>query len=286
MHKYTISLRIFIFLVNYLIISPTISIAQEGKLEDIRKETKEQDRKENKSSNNNNHRHHSKNSNSGDYSFLGEIFGPIIFYTIVSPYYLPHHYWDEGFSEPIYFQPYPYYLNNPGYLIDYETEFTKKGAIDISSEYKIYRDSVFGVGLNFNLRSNFRVEIQGDFNYLEEKLDNGNTDSLYLGNVNVLFRFAQNPYLLMRSGIGLNFLNDTEDEYGFNYTYSLDVFPVKPLFLSARIDLGGLGSAGFVRFRTAIGFIYKRLEANIGIETYNIGDASLVGLTGGLKWYF
>ena len=90
----------------------------------------------------------------------------------------------------------------------------------------------------------------------------------------------------MRSGIGLNILNDNVDEYGFNFTYSADVYPIKPLFLSARLDLGGLGGASYVRFRLTAGIIYKKFELNAGLETYNIGGTSLEGLTLGFKMYF
>lgn len=273
-----------------LLFLPAFIYSDDGKLGNIRKETKDSGSKRNppKSDSSSSSSSSKRDNSSCDdtSSFLGEIFSPIIGYILISPYYVPHHFWDEGFSTPLYFHPYPYFNANQGYFSLDETENTRFWAIDLSPEFKVYKDEVYGYGLNLNIRANFRIELQADYNYLEEKLDNGSTDSLALGNVNLLFRFAQNPYLLMRSGIGMNMLIDTEDDFGFNFTYSADIYPIKPLFLSARIDLGGLGDATFIRFRATVGFIWKQFELNAGFEYYDIGDVSLEGGTLGFKVYF
>lgn len=275
MGKYKIRSRLTVLL--FLITSSPLLFAQEGKLEDIRNET-------NKTSS----RDHSDNKSSYDSveadSFFMEIFGPILSYIFISPYSVPYTFWDDGFDTHLCFHPYPYYSTEKGYLT--ESDDLKGLAFDLSSAYKIYRGDVYGVGLNFKARTNFRFEVHADYNYLEEKLDNGTKDSLYLGNINVLYRFAQNERLLMHSGLGLNILHDKEDKFGFNYNYSLEAYPFKPMYLAIGVDLGLLGGASYVRFRTMVGVVYRSYEVNIGFESYNIGDTSLEGLIFGFKMYF
>jgi hypothetical protein len=280
--------RIPFFLLLLLFAKPIY--AEDGKLDNIRKETKKPEKSKSESSSNSNSRSNSDESNSASDELASAILGPfieVLGYIVISPYTVPYHYWDEGFSEPLYFQTYPYYMSGSGFLSD-EADYTQSFEIDSSVEGKIYRDSVYGVGVNLNLRTSFRLEMQGDYNFLEEKRSNGSTDSLCLGNANILFRFCQNRYLMMRSGLGMNFLHNDggDNRYGFNFTYSLEAYPVKPLFLSARIDLGNLGDASYVRFRTSIGYVYKSFEVDAGIEIYNISGISLQGLTLGVKVYF
>jgi|GEM_PF-3502197 len=258
--------------------------AEDGKLEEIRKETKtssDRSRSESKSSSSNS----SDDDDDSDFSSIfGELFGGIILYTIISPYYLPYKVFDDGYDSPLYFHPYPYCANEKGYMTDISD--LKVTAFDLSGEYKIYKDDVYGIGLHFKARTSFRFEVHADYTFLEEKLSNGTTDSLNLGNVNVLYRFAQNNYLLMHSGVGLNILHDKEDKYGFNYNYSLEIYPIKPMYFSIGLDWGRLGSSNVVRFRAMMGVCYQAFELDVGFESYKIGDVNLEGVVFGFKVYF
>jgi hypothetical protein len=205
---------------------------------------------------------------------------------LICPYYFPYDSWDAGYSVSMYFSPYPYYLKNKGYLKDQKEDFSKSWVYDIDNEYKIFRNENFGMGLNFDIRNRSRIEFQGEVNYISDLSVNGKIDKMYLGNANILFRFAQNQYLLMRSGLGVNAFLSKEDSYHLFYSYSVDVYPIKPLYCSARIDLGLIGRTSFFRLRTGIGLLHKRLEVNGGVEMYHIGRDSLIGFYMGAKLYF
>lgn len=279
MGKYQLQLRFIIWL--FLFTSSTLLFAQDGKLEEIRKETNKTSKRDNTEEKRSHH--HAKDADDSD-SIMGEIFGPIIAYVLISPYYMPYSFWDDGFDTPYCFHPYPYYQSEKGYLK--ESDEVEWAAFDLSGEFKIYKNSVYGIGLNFKARTSFRLEVHADYNFLEEKLDNGTTDSLYLGNINVLFRFAQNEKLLMHSGFGLNILGDKDDKYGFNYNYSLEVYPFKPMYFAIGADFGQLGGSSYIRFRVSTGVIHRSYELSVGFESYNIGDATLEGIIFGLKIYF
>lgn len=276
---------VFFLFSLFLIFSPTLIYSKDGKKENSHQSMKDGNY-EKESIKNINYR----SSNYGDAGdeLIG-LFGGIIvfagFCVAAAPYYVPHYFWDKGFSEKLYFEPYPYF-DSDGYLTDYELEQSQKFAIDITPEYKIYNHHTYGYGINLNFRTSSRFEIQADYNSLVEKLEEGPKDTFGLANINLLFRFTQNPHLLMRSGFGCIMLNDEEDEYGFNFSYSADCYFVKPLFLSARFDVGKLSNDSFVRLRTTFGYASKRFELDIGFEFYKVEDSSLSGLTLGFKTYF
>lgn len=207
-------------------------------------------------------------------------------YTLIFPFYFPYSNFDDGFATPLYFQPYPYYLTHKGYLLKTKTDYAKSWVLDASSEYKLYEDQVNGFGFNLNYRSRNRFAMQSEINFFENNLMNNTSESLIIGNTNVLFRFTQNQYLLMHTGLGLNMSFADENHFGANFTYSMDIYPIKPLFLSARIDLGLLGHDTFVRFKSSIGIIFKRAELYGGIEIYNIEGDSFHGVFIGVKYYF
>ncbi len=90
----------------------------------------------------------------------------------------------------------------------------------------------------------------------------------------------------MHSGVGLNILHDKEDKYGFNYNYSLEIYPIKPMYFSIGLDWGRLGSSNVVRFRAMMGVCYQAFELDVGFESYKIGDVNLEGVVFGFKVYF
>jgi hypothetical protein len=268
-----------------LIFLPAVIYSDDGKQENFINTTKDKNKVERFSKNAN---YRSSDASSVE-NGLVELFGGIIavagIFVAAAPYYVPHYFWDKGFSEKLYFEPYPYF-GSDGYLTDDVLDQSQSWAIDITPEYKIYDHNTFGYGVILNFRTSFRFEIQADYNYLEEKSEDGSSDSFGLGNINLLFRFAQNPHLLMRSGVGLIMLNDNEDEFGFNFSYSADCYFSKPLFLSARFDVGRLGGDVFVRLRSTVGYVNKNYELDVGFEFYKMEETSLSGLTLGFKVYF
>jgi hypothetical protein len=117
-----------------------------------------------------------------------------------------------------------------------------------------------------------RWGIDSQFDYLREDRAGAANDQLWLGDANVVYRFAQSPQLQMRTGLGVNWMSDTEGtDLGFNFTYGGDLFIAKPWIVSAEIDWGWLGNAGLFRGRTTLGVHLHRWEFYTGYEYLDVG---------------
>ncbi len=90
-----------------------------------------------------------------------------------------------------------------------------------------------------------------------------------------------------RAGLGFNWLDDEQaTDFGFNFTYGVDVFPVRPLVLSAELDWGTLGSADLFHFRTTAGMIVWHVEVYTGYEYRDIDRTQTSALIGGVRVWF
>jgi hypothetical protein len=112
-------------------------------------------------------------------------------------------------------------------------------------------------------------------------------DQLWLGKSDITFRFAQSEHWLFRSGIGVNWLGDNAaTNFGFNFNYGIDWFPVKPLVFSSEIDLGTLGKSWLFHARTSAGIVVQGTEFYLGYDYYDIGNAQFNGLSTGVRLWF
>ena len=136
------------------------------------------------------------------------------------------------------------------------------------------------------LDTSSRFGLQTGWTYLNERLGGGQHDDMVLGDLDVMFRFAQNEYVQMRAGLGARVLADTTSRWGFNFTYGADLFPVRPLVLSAVADLGTLGSTSLVHLRGTAGVMVHGWEFFAGYDYMRIGTVDLQGPTLGLRFWF
>ncbi len=110
---------------------------------------------------------------------------------------------------------------------------------------------------------------------------------LWTGDVNVTYRFAFTETVQFRTGLGCNWLNDPiESELGFNFTYQIDAFLRQPWIWSSELDLGRIGSAGLLHYRTTIGAHINHLEPYLGYDHYQIGSAHLDSMVAGFRIWF
>ena len=132
-----------------------------------------------------------------------------------------------------------------------------------------------------------RFEFDARIQHLGETMPGGPDDELWIGDCNVMFRYAQASFAQVRAGLGINWLNDpSRTDLGFNFAYGIDLFPVKPFIFSTVMDAGTLGHAGLFRFRSTAGVAYKRLEFYTGYEYTDIGRTHWNGLIGGVRLWF
>ncbi len=203
-----------------------------------------------------------------------------------APFWGPHVAMDDDFSNRDYFPHYPY-DHTRGYLMDEAGPSNRWCALRLDADYVEAFDHLDLVNGHLLLSTTLRVELDGRIEHLGETLPGSTSDELWIGDCNVMFRFAQSTFAEFRAGIGMNWLTDPgQTDLGFNFTYGLDVFPVKPLIFSSVMDAGTLGHAGLFRFRSTAGVAYKRLELYTGYEYTDIGRTHWNGLIGGVRLWF
>jgi hypothetical protein len=154
-------------------------------------------------------------------------------------------------------------------------------------EYADEFNDVERVGGHLLLETRSRFGLDTETSYLEEKLPGGAQDELWLGDCNVVFRFAQGERAQFRTGLGFNYLDDPLDtNFGFNFTYGADFFPRKPWVVSATIDWGTLGEAELFRARTTGGVVVYGVEVYTGYEYLDIDATQMNGVLGGVRIWF
>lgn len=119
-------------------------------------------------------------------------------------------------------------------------------------------------------------------------------DALTLGSANALMVPLLRPRVRLLVGLGVNFMIDGRahpsvertDAMGSNATVRLAVYPVRPLVLRSRLDVGTLGDAWTYSFRATGGVMLRRFEVFGGYEARAVGRVELHGPTGGLRVFF
>jgi hypothetical protein len=218
-------------------------------------------------------------------SFLGHLFGA----ALAAPFLIPKFETErDGYG---YFPDFPYDAHLPGYMIPVKEEANAGGlrtwAGRFSVEYGTDFDGLEKVGGRVLLETTSRFGIQARLNCFREKLWCGCFDELTLGSTELTFRFAQSPHIQMYAGLGVRWLDDRFDtEWGVNFTYGADLFPVKPLVVSLSLDAGTLGDAGVFEARGTVGAIFHRFEVFTGYEHRWIGSADLGSFLAGLRVWF
>jgi hypothetical protein len=142
-----------------------------------------------------------------------------------------------------------------------------------------------GVRLAFDTTSRFGFVT--NWNVLTEQLDNGGTDNGVLGDTDLTFRFAQCDWMQMYAGVGLRVLTDRYDsQFGFNFLYGADIFPVKPIILSTSLDVGNLSDNFFIHGRGTLGANYRNCEVFGGYDFIRMGGVNIQGALVGVRIWF
>lgn len=222
------------------------------------------------------------------------LFGNLILYTATSPYWLPHFMLDSGWSQQLQFPAFPY-DNGPGYLqtlaADSEAWIKLRKSHHwggrLAFEYGNSFDEQYVVGGRGQVDTSSRLGLEADVRRWQEASGSWQGDRIWLGEVDFTVRFAQNEHWMFRSGLGVNWLSDVADtNFGFNFTYGVDWFPVRPLVFSSEIDLGSLGEAWLFHARTSAGMTWQGTEIYAAYDYYDIGDGQLNAMSLGLRFWF
>jgi hypothetical protein len=132
---------------------------------------------------------------------------------------------------------------------------------------------------------------RADFTSYVEPREGRAAEFLGIGSANLVLRVADSPRVAPYLGIGWRTLVDGEAwRNGVNGLVAVDVFPVRPLVVSAIAEGGNLGDAAYVHLRATVGALVRRVEVFAGYDAVVIrgGDDCVVfhGPTAGLRAWF
>jgi hypothetical protein len=204
---------------------------------------------------------------------------------ISSPFAIPHSIWDEkGYAQ---FCEYPYQNDYPGFMrkiTNSESPSDFNFRIQFETGYDF--EGVASFSGNFLLDTESRLSFELGASYMREWIEESVYDTLNTGEFNILWRFVQSPNLQMRAGLGIRYMNDyIGTERGFNFTYGLDLYPVKPWIVSASVDFGSLGEANVSSARFTVGAAVKRFELYAGYNSLRVDTVEIHGPVAGIRYW-
>lgn len=224
-------------------------------------------------------------------------------YVMAAPFVLPHYSVERGWGKRDgwrrgEFPARPYAsgfkgsmsIDNDSLTLEKSSQLDEMGARPISMrlalEYAADLDGVHRPAGYFVLDTTLRLGLESGWSHYME-VDNGEIDRLTLGDINLMFRFAQNEYVQFRMGVGPRFfMGEGVTAVGFNFTYGMDIFPVKPLTIGLHGDLGNAGYAGLAHGRITVGVVLGPVELYAGWDALAIGKTRYNGPVGGLRAWF
>jgi len=249
------------------------------------------------------------------YGGLVMIGGYITAAAVTSPLWGPHYALGDDLEVPGYFPRFPY-GGVPGYMMfapcliegtppgdpalagDFPADPAglpctawpsrpRTWAARLRFEYADEFDDLSRISGHMLLSTTSRFGLDSEIGYLEEDLPFGRHDHLWIGDCNVVYRFAQSEYAQFRTGVGFNWIDDPIDtNFGFNFTYGADFFPRRPWVVSATLDWGNIGRAELFRFRTTAGVIVGGVEVYTGYEHLDIDNQQINSLMAGVRIWF
>jgi hypothetical protein len=205
-----------------------------------------------------------------------------------APVWVPRAILSDDNSIDGFFPRFPYENDAPGYMmIDDWTSKPRRWSGRVRSDYATDFDDLSRVGGHLLLSTTSRFGLDVEMDHFEERHFGRRYDDLWLGDANVVYRFTQSERTQWRAGVGMNWLADPNDsDFGVNFTYGVDLFPVRPWVLSSTLDWGTLGSAELFHFRTTVGILFRGIEAYTGYEYYDVDRFHFNGLIGGVRIWF
>ena len=242
------------------------------------------------------HDHHYDPHHDDEDSFWGALLAPFVApfvwagaAAVTSPFWGPAHLVEDEWDRAGYFPKFPYEDGIEGYMMrdPWIPAEPRMWSLRLRGDYTDNFDSVSSVGGHVLFETSHRLGLDSEVRYFQQDLGGGASDELWMGDANIVFRFAQSPDLQMRAGVGLNWMADTaENDFGVNFTYGGDWYPVRPLVVSGELDIGRLGRATYFHSRLTGGLQWRRYEVFAGYDYLDVGTVQIQGLVSGVRlWY-
>jgi hypothetical protein len=216
----------------------------------------------------------------------GLFLGYLALWVVTSPVFVPQSLIERGTANHGRFSAHPY-AENDGYMVfDSQQYFPLTWSSRFSLEYGDEFSTKEWIAGRWLVEHTCRLGVDGSLTYLSEDTAAG-SDEFFYGDTNLTWRFAQNEWAQMRTGIGLNWLGDgAGEDIGFNFTYGGDFYPVKPLVLSGELDLGSLNHAFLLHLRGTAGVQLKQVELFTGYDYLQLDSSNVHGVVAGVRLWF
>jgi hypothetical protein len=234
-----------------------------------------------------------------DESALGELFGPVAAVVLGAPFTVPHALLGDDLDRSASFPGHPYARPEGGFLdtaLRREPEapgpwYDPAALKPWSARAQLENGNNFsglnrtGAALVFDTGSRFGLSSRWD--HFQERLGCGCRDHTTLGDVHLTYRFAQSARAAFHAGAGARWRFDHRDRSGgVSFLYGADFFPVKPLVVSASVELGNLDRNFVVRARASAGWQIGRCELLGGYDFLRLGSVNLQGPFLGVRLSF
>jgi hypothetical protein len=265
--------------------------AAAGKLDDVRDEVRDSS----SSSSDNDSRDSWRDYDDDDYYDHGDSdISPDLLLALFWPFMVPYAATDDCYGGDYVYAWYPYADNHPVALastcadrVAREQAVGQSWAFQISADVVPQVDAILRLDASVRIQTPIRLELESGWSHFRERLPTGETDQLTIGDLNFVVRFAQSSTAQFRAGLGARVMVDAAGtDPGFNVTYGFDLFPVDPLVISAAVDLGMLGFAGYAQGRFTLGVTLLGGELYAGWDHIQIGGVSLTGPVAGARFWF
>ena len=225
----------------------------------------------------------------GLFSFAATAAGAVV----TSPFWGPHCMLETdaaALQGPLRFSAWPFANDSFGAMTpwDYDPELEKNWLARTSFEFlDAEGGELNALGGRVLLDSVSRFGLDTSFHNWREELPAGGVTDSWIGDVNLVYRFAQSQSTQFRAGVGVNWLHDSVTTgAGFNLTYGVDLFPLKPLHVAAEIDWGGLGHTHLFHGRVTTGLILRNFEIYTGYDYLSVGQPEFHSLIVGTSIWF
>jgi len=258
-----------------------VAQAQEGQLDEVREEVRDEEQDDDP---------YDDDDDEDDDDWLdflaGEATSDGLDALLLFPFSLPRALLGDVTFEPATFQAYPGRAGSgfwwTGERAGEGRSLALRPRVELGSDFDELERTAFGLDLEHESR--FGLELE--WGRWREDLGAGGSDELDLGELDLVYRFAQASSAAFYSGLGLNVLDDaTDTEYGLNFTYGAS-FLAAPFTFGFDSDLGTLGDATLTHLGFAVGLVLERFELFAGHDSWDIGSAELDCWSLGLRGWF
>jgi hypothetical protein len=170
-------------------------------------------------------------------------------------------------------------FNTPEFLKTWSLRFDVEGGNDF--------DGLSRLAGRVFLDGPRRFGFLANFDYFRESLPFGERDETVFSDYNFTYRFVQSGWILMHAGLGMRHqIDHGDDQFGFNFLYRGDLFPLRPFHIASELSVGNLNEALVLNGRLSVGANWRNLEVFAGYDFLRVGDANLQGPFLGLRCWF